>query len=729
MVKQAFAAILPPKGWKGFIFATKIYLSARYHIALVGNPNSGKTSLFNCLTGMNQKVGNFAGVTVDKKIGLCTLPNKLPVNIIDLPGTYSLYPKSGDEFVAYDALLHAQAEEKPDLLVVLADASNLKRNLLFCSQIIDLGLPVIVALSMVDIAAKKGISINNHQLAIQLGVPIVQINPRKDKGLLELKKQIQQSLQSKNNFVYRPSIDATNLHPQLLQKMQLLLPNQTPYACLHIATNLEAVHFISADVKQKIEDLLISFPLQKTKIQTAEIIQRYQFIGKAMKHSVVEEDPLQKELQTEKLDKILLHPLWGNIILLLVLFLLFQSVYWLASYPMDWIDTIFSNATGWLANILPNHLLSNLLTNGILAGLGGILVFIPQIMILFALITLLEDTGYMARIVFLTDRLMRSVGLNGKAVVPLISGLACAVPAIMSARTIENKKEKLITILITPLMSCSARLPVYTILIALVIPEKKYLGFISLQGIVMMCFYLLGFVMALLVAKILNFIIKNKHKSIFLMELPVYRAPRWKNIGITIWQKALIFVKDAGKVILIISIAIWALCNFGPTGKRTQVEEFFAKKQIESPSQNFTAEKNSQLLEFSYAGYLGKAIEPAIKPLGFDWKIGIALLTSFAAREVFVGTMATIYSVGNEEDTNKTIMEKMSNATNEKGEKVYTLATGISLLLFYVFAMQCMSTMAIVKRETGTWFYPIVQFLYMGIIAYLFSFVAFNIFR
>jgi ferrous iron transport protein B len=698
------------------------------NIALVGNPNSGKTSLFNALTGLNQKVGNFAGVTVDKKTGVTTLTNQQKINVIDLPGTYSLYPKSGDEFVTYDALFDPAFNEKPDVIIVLADASNLKRNLLFCTQIIDLGHPVILCLSMIDIAAKKGISINTKLLSQQLSVPIVSINPRKNKGITALKKQIKDTLDTAADFVYTPQLDVTATAKATIDAVHPQFAHLTTYACLHIIAEPDTMRFLTTDQHRLIATAKQETNFNKTKVQTAEIMQRYAAIRQAMKGSVVEQDPLQKERRTEQIDNILLHPIWGNLFLILVLFVLFQSIFWLASYPMQWIDMAFGHCTNWLSKTLPTSMITDLLVDGIIAGIGGIIIFIPQIMILFGLITILEDTGYMARISFLTDRLMKSVGLNGKAVLPLISGMACAVPAIMSARTIENKKERLITILITPLMSCSARLPVYTILISLCIPEKKYLGFIGVQGLVMMGLYILGFVVALFTAKILDLFIRIKQKSIFLMELPVYREPRWGNIGFTMYSKAKIFVRDAGKVIIVISVILWMMCNFGPTEKRNSIEQQYNKISLTDTSANIALQKQTALLENSYAGMFGKAIEPAIQPLGFDWKIGIALISSFAAREVFVGTMATLYSVDGQDENPTTLIQKMNNAVNSKGQKVYTLATGISLLLFYVFALQCMSTMAIVKKETGSWVYPILQFLYMGGVAYLCSYIAFQIF-
>jgi ferrous iron transport protein B len=667
------------------------------NIALVGNPNCGKTSLFNALTGLNQRVGNYAGVTVESKLGTVVLPNGKQVNIIDLPGTYSLYPKSGDEFVTYDALF----DQSPDAIVVLADATNLKRNLLFVSQIIDLGFPVIMALTMNDLAIKKEIKVDIDELAIQLGIPVVNINPRKGKGIKELLKHI-----AHLQYHQRPRVflNTDIVSAPLLQSLSREFPHWSDYACIHLAAETEHFHFLLDEQRAKIEDLKVEYGFKKNKIQAQEILQRYQKINSIMAKSVVEEDPLRKELRSERFDKILLHPLYGNIILLIVLFILFQSIFWIASIPMDWIDEHLAAFTRWVATRLPQEWWSKLLTQGILAGIAGILVFIPQIMILFGLITILEDTGYMARISFLTDRLMRSVGLSGRSVMPLISGMACAVPAILSTRTIENLRERLITILITPLMSCSARLPVYTILISLIIPNETYFGFISLRGLIMLVMYLLGFFMALIVAKVSSYLFASKGKSFFLMELPIYKAPRWQNVFHTMIDKAKIFVWDAGKIILLISVILWFLCSYGP------------------------GEKREVALENSYAGWIGKKIEPIFTPIGFDWKMDIAMITSFAAREVFVGSMATLYSVEEDADE-KTLLQKMENASRPDGSPVYTLATGMSLMLFYVFAMQCMSTMAIVKRETKSWKWPILQFIVMFFIAYAFSFLAYQVLK
>jgi ferrous iron transport protein B len=700
------------------------------HIALVGNPNSGKSSLFNALTGLNQKVGNFPGVTVDKKVGSSAISATMTATIIDLPGTYSLYPRREDEWVAYRVLMQQDKEVDPQMVVLIADASNLKRNLLFASQIIDLKIPVVIGLTMMDLAKQKGIKIDVAELERELGVPIIPINPRKNKGIPQLKKAIEQTALHLYKMPVRDFINNEALAPNAVKEVKETVANLSDYKAIHYLINHESFALHNG-LQEKIEAIEVANKFNHTKTQAEEILQRYQRIGTILKQSVSEPSPLQKTLFTEKLDDVLLHRRWGYLILLAVLFLLFQSVFWLADYPMSWIEMGFNAFNDYLTTVLPEAAWSDLLINGLIAGIGGIVVFIPQIMILFGLITILEDTGYMARISFLTDKLMRKAGLNGKSVMPMISGFACAVPAIMSARNIENKKERLLTIFVTPLMSCSARLPVYGLLIGLVIPKQLLWGFISLQGLVMMCLYLLGLVMALVTAYIAKWFIKIKEKSYFILELPIYRAPRWKNVLVTMVSKARIFVVDAGKVIIVISLILWVLSTYGP-GERmaavhTKYEQLISQEKDKDKLKELEREQGTALLENSYAGILGKSIEPVIAPLGFDWKIGIALITSFAAREVFVGTMATLYSV--EQDDNATLTERLHASVRPDGSKVYTLASGLSLMVFYVFAMQCMSTLAVVKRETRSWKWPTVQLIYMTGLAYIMSLIVFQLFK
>ena len=705
--------------------------TGKLHIALVGNPNSGKSSLFNCLTGLNQKVGNFPGVTVDKKTGTTFLSGKIATEVIDLPGTYSLYPRRQDEWVSYKVLLNQDATLSADVVVAVADASSLKRNLLFCTQIIDLKVPVVVVLTMMDLARKKGIKIDIAALERELGVPVVAVNPRKNKGIAELKKAIALTAQQSYKIPVRDFIDNKALAESSVNDVKQQFPELSDYTAIHYLINHESFA-LDETMQQTIENIEQKNNFNPTKTQAEEILQRYSRIRQIMQQSVSEPDPLQKSLFTEKLDNILLHRRWGYIILFVVLFLLFQSVFWLAQYPMDWIELGFAKLSQFLSVSLPDNRWTDLLINGLMAGLSGILMFVPQIMILFGLITLLEDSGYMARISFLSDRLMRSVGLNGKSVMPMISGFACAVPAIMSARNIENRKERLLTILITPLMSCSARLPVYTILIGLVIPKTFLFGFLGVQGLVMMGLYLLGLVMALIVSYVAKWFIRIKEKSFFILELPTYRSPRWGNVLHAMISKARIFVFDAGKVIMIISLVLWALCSFGPGNRMQQVSQRY-EQQKSQPGANVAQlgkEYQTAKLENSYAGILGKSIEPAIAPLGYDWKIGIALITSFAAREVFVGTMATLYSVGDDDKRGSLLLkEKMKAAVRPDGTPVFNLASGLSLMIFYVFAMQCMSTLAVVKRETRGWKWPIIQLIYMTGLAYLMSLLVYQLFK
>ncbi len=698
------------------------------HIALVGNPNSGKTSLFNSLTGLHQKVGNFPGVTVEKKTGRCRLSKTTNATIIDLPGTYSLYPKRADEWVTYKVLMQQDEELQPDLVVVVADASNLKRNLLFVSQLIDLNIPLVLVLTMMDIARARSIQINCDALGEALGIPVIPVNPRKNSGIALLKRTIEEKLSSPAK---QPAsfLDSALLAPEAIAAAKQLQPSLSNYAVLH-----RLIHYRSLSLPMPeqavLGEMIQKYKFSATRVQAEEILQRYRNIHQIMERAVKEPTLLERKAFADKLDQVLLHRQWGYVILMTVLFFLFQSIFWIASYPMDWIEHVFTALGSFLSAQLPSdRLISDVVINGIVPGLSGIFVFVPQIMILFGLITLLEETGYMARISFLTDKVMRRSGLNGKSVMPMISGFACAVPAIMSVRNIENMKERLLTILVTPLMSCSARLPVYTILIGLVIPETYFFGVLSLQGLVMMGLYLFGVLVALAVAWIAKRFIDLKEKSFFILELPLYRSPRWKNVFYTMIEKARIFVFDAGKIIMIISLVLWVLSNYGPSDQMHRVAKQYDQLLQTQPQQAEQLQKQKQaaLLEHSYAGTLGKYIEPAIAPLGYDWKIGIALITSFAAREVFVGTMATLYSVDNAEEDTQSLREKMQSAVRADGTKVYTLGTGISLMIFYLLAMQCMSTLAVVKRETRSWKWPLIQLFYMTALAYGFSFLAYQL--
>lgn len=642
--------------------------SEKVRIVLVGNPNSGKSSLFNALTGLNQRVGNFPGVTVEKREGNFRINSTLKAELIDLPGTYSLSPRSEDEQVTFDYLNDHSRNDLPEITVVIADASNLKRNMLLASQLIDLEIPVILALNMMDIVQRNKQVINVKALEKDLGIPVVPMNARLGKGVDELRSAI-------GNFKFKKAKKFVEDHEE----------------------------------KDGLENTVVRFEKIKALVE---------------RHLSGEKETRTANI-TRKIDQIFIHPIWGFAIFLFILFLIFQAIFSWSNLPMDWIENGFLVFGQWLNGVLPDGILSDLLIDGVLAGLGGIIIFIPQITLLFAFIALLEDTGYLARVSYLTDALLKRFGLNGRSIIPLLGGAACAVPAIMSARTISNKKERLLTIFVTPLISCSARIPVYTLLIALVIPAEKQLWSFNLQGIVMMGLYLIGFIAAIGTSLALKYWVKSDERSHFIMELPIYRKPRWKNVFFTIYNKVKLFLVEAGKIIIAISVVLWILSTYGPGDQMQAIDDKYAQMDdFEGKSSQMASEK----LEVSYAGHMGRAIEPVIRPLGFDWKIGVAIITSFAAREVFVGTMATLYSVGDEENT-LSIKEKMDKAKNPRtGEKVYTKATGYSLLIFYAFALQCMATVAIVAKETGGWKWPMIQLIYMGLLAYASSFIVFQIF-
>ncbi len=638
------------------------------NIILIGNPNTGKSTLFNSLTGLNQKVGNFPGVTVDKKTGKFNI-NQTKITVVDLPGAYSLNPNSEDEKVAKK---YVEGASENDIIIVVADATNLKRNLLLYTQIIDQGKQVILVLNMMDLLQKNKQEIDLNKLSKLLNCPVIPINARIGKGIDELKYAINSYQNNKNSF-------------------------------------------IEGNYSSNVID---------------ETMLRFNKINQIVNECLIKNGEDKSYLLTKKIDNIITHKVYGYLIFLGLLFLIFQAIFSWSSYPMDLIESSFLQLGNFVSNTLPQGVLNDLIVNGILAGLGGIIIFVPQIAILFAFITILEDTGYMARVSFLMDKILRQFGLNGKSIIPLLSSTACAIPAIMSARTIGNYKERLITIMVAPLISCSARIPVYTILIALIVPEDRFYGIFNVQGLLVMGLYLLGFIAAILSAWVMKLIIQSKQQSTFTLEMPIYRSPRWKNVGFEIFSKVKLFLFDAGKIIIAISIVLWVLSSYAPDNKFEKITdkyttEVFQKQHTDQEIESLIA---AEKLETSYAGIIGKTIEPVIRPLGFDWKIGISLVTSFAAREVFVGTMATLYSVGDEDNT-KSIREKMMLAKNPKtGEKLYTRATTFSLLIFYVFAMQCMATLAIVYRETNSIKWPIIQVIYMGALAYFSSLLVYTIF-
>jgi len=698
-------------------------------VALVGNPNTGKSTLFNRLTGLNQKIGNFPGITVDKKTGFTKLADGKEAEVIDLPGTYSLYPKSSDESIVFQVLADKNNNSHPDVIVLIADASNLKRNMLLYSQVADLGIPIILALNMIDLSAKQGIEINLDKLSEKLGIQVVSISARNNIGIDKLKQTIANTNEIATQY---QDVDVNFLAPEAINAIKAKLNSNNDYYALQVLHQHEHLTFFTDKEQEEIEGIEQSHHFESAKIQAAETIARYKHLSTILSDVVIDNGTEKKFSFSDKLDAILTHKVWGFAIFLLILFVIFNAIFAWSSYPMEWIETGFGFITSIGHEYLPAGMLTDLLLDGVIAGLGGIFVFIPQIAILFAFISILEDTGYMARVTFMMDKVMSKVGLNGKSVVPMIGGLACAVPSIMAARNIENWKDRMITIMVTPLVSCSARLPVYILIISLIIPSKTVLGVFNLQGLALMVMYLVGIVAAVLVAWVMKFIIKTKERSYFIMELPVYRMPRWKNVFYTMYEKSKTFVFEAGKVIIAISIILWVMASFAPGDRFESIDKKY-ESALADTSKNTDHIKTlvaTEKLENSYVGILGHWIEPAIRPLGYDWKIGIGLITSFAAREAFVGTMATIYSVdGGDEDTS-TIRERMSASVNNRtGLPVYTFATGISLMLFYAFAMQCMSTVAIVYRETKGWKWPVIQLVYMTAMAYVAALVAYQLLK
>ncbi len=698
-------------------------MSKQINVALIGNPNTGKTSVFNQLTGLNQKTGNYPGITVEKKEGICKLPRGVKAHILDLPGTYSLNATSIDENVVIELLLNKNDKDYPDVAILVSDIENLKRNLLLFTQIKDLEIPIILVINMADVMKRKGISVDIDALEEKLKTKIAVVSTRKNTGINTLKELILHY----RNLSTEPCLKASSIDKPYFEKLQQAFPNQLLYKLWLVIT--QDVNFGKID-RKSIKDTS-AFTTKTTSelklLQQKETIHRYQFINNVLKETYFVDKTAAKDFRNV-LDRILTHKIFGYLIFFLILLTIFQAIYDWSSYPMDFIDGLFASLSETVKNSLPAGVFTNLIAEGIIPGIGGIVIFIPQIAFLFLFISILEETGYMSRVVFLMDKIMRRFGLSGKSVVPLISGTACAIPAIMATRNIENWKERLITILVTPFTTCSARLPVYLIIIALVIPNERFLG-MNIQGLTLMLLYLIGFAIAVFSAYILNKILKIKSRKFFVIEMPNYKLPLFKNVVITVIEKTKSFILGAGKIILAISIVLWFLASNGP-------DDFeFAEKIVHTNPENASLSEDelstkvaSFKLENSYIGIIGKSIEPAIKPLGYDWKIGIAIVSSFAAREVFVGTLATIYSVGNDDE--ETIKNRMQAEVNPiTGEKLFNLASGISLLLFYAFAMQCMSTLAIVKRETNSWKYPIAQLVLMSAFAYLVALIAYQVLK
>ncbi|MGP2569656.1 ferrous iron transport protein B [Ornithobacterium rhinotracheale] len=689
-------------------------------VALVGNPNVGKSTLFNALTGLKQRVGNYPGTTVEKRVGSFKYKGE-KIQLYDFPGTYTLYPKSADEEVVFNILNNPNSPDFPDKVVVVGSPLQLKRSLLLYDQVRDAGLPVIFVLNMADEIEKNQLSINREEFRMLLGEDLIEINARNAQNISILKDRILEDFP-----IYESSFHVSPLFEDAVREMREKFNLKRDYTAYQFLAQPNISFFTPAQKMEK-QAILKEFKIVSSRMQVAETVQRYEQIDPLCDRLLPPADE-HAETFTEKLDKIITHPIWGYVIFFLILFLVFQAIYSKAEVPMEYIDEKFGELQNFAKINLGDSPLANLITDGIIPGISGIVIFVPQIFILTLFLLLLEESGYMSRVVFLMDKWMRPFGLNGKSVVPLMSGAACAIPGILAARNIENTKERLITMLVTPFITCSARLPVYAVLIALVIPQKQFLGF-NLQGVVLMGLYLLGVFGALLFALIFSRGIKTPYKSYLIMEMPDYRIPYWKNVLLGLWEKVSAFVFGAGKIILAVSVILWVLASYGVTDKFKNAEEHIAQESRthQWSEEDFEHHLAAYKLENSLLGNIGKTIEPVFKPLGYDWKISIGVLTSFAAREVFISTMATIYSLGSDNDDENQIVARMRNEIRPSGGKVFNLATGVSLMLFYAFAMQCLSTLAVVRRETGTWKWPVVQLVCMTGLAYLVSMLTYQL--
>ena len=696
-------------------------MAQQIQVALLGNPNTGKTSVFNRLTGLNQKVGNYPGITVEKKEGICQLSRGKKAHILDLPGTYSLNASSIDENQVIELLLNKNDKDYPDVALVVCEVENIKRNLLLFTQIKDLKIPAILVINMADRMTRKAISIDVPALENALHTKIVLLSARNNEGFDTLKTLIEQY----KNLPMTPCLDTTVIAPEYFERLARTYPGQDLYKLWLVIT--QDVNFGKLD-RNGVSGP-ISFQTESVgslkKLQQKETIKRYQFINDTLKATLTVDKARATDFRS-RLDRVLTNGVWGYVIFFAILTLIFQAIFDWSSYPMDFIDQSFALMSEWTKANLPPGDFTSLLAEGVLPGLGGIVIFIPQIAFLFLFIAILEETGYMSRVVFLMDRVMRRFGLSGKSVVPLISGTACAIPAIMATRNIENWKERLITILVTPFTTCSARLPVYLIIISLIIPQQRVLGIFSLQGLTLTFLYFLGFASAILAAFLLDRFLKVPSRSFFVIEMPNYKLPMAKNVLITMVEKTKSFIYGAGKIIFAISIILWVLASYGP-GDFNRAPQIIDAQYI---GQSLTKqERNTAIeafrLEHSYIGRVGKAIEPLVSPLGYDWKIGIAIVSSFAAREVFVGTLATIYSVGNDDE--QTIRNRMAAEAHPMlGTPRFNFASGVSLLLFYAFAMQCMSTLAVVRKETNSWIWPMGQLFFMTTLAYVVAFITYQ---
>ena len=669
-------------------------------ILLIGNPNVGKSTIFNHLCGLKQKTGNYAGVTVASRAGVCKRGDK-ELEITDLPGAYSIYPTSEDEVIFSQYLM--DEKESYDGVIYVADALNLRRSLLLFKQVKDLGVPMVMLVNQIDLAKKRGLSFDFAKMEQLFGVKIIPTNAKKNEGIDEVKKVI---FENEFKTQIQPVFEIPAEYKGWVSKIKTQLKKENSYEVWAFLASERYVGKIEegGDVVKKI--------IPK-RLQVQEITRRYQKIDAELSLFFFKQDQI-RDIFTEKVDRILVHPFWGYIVFGTLLLLIFNSVYFLAAYPMEWIEAGFEYLGSFIEASMPDGPLKSLMIDGVITGISSVIVFAPQIGILLYFLYLLEDFGYMARVVYLMDRFLRPFGLNGKSIVPLVSSTACAIPAIMSTRNIENMKERLLTILVTPFMTCSARLPIYSIIIGLVIPNEYFLGALNYRALMLFMMYIIGFLMSLLASWVLKKVIKGNKKSYLILDLPIYKVPlfgyNFKLVLGKVWE----FILGAGRVIFAIGVILWVLAYFGP-------------KQNESEWVAIEVE-----MKDSYLAIVGKGIEPVVAPLGYDWKMGVGVLTSFAAREAFVGTISTLYGLDVDVESNEgeqTLIEKMRNDVKPNGEKVFSFATGISILMFYAFAMQCISTIAVVYKETRSLKWTLVQLFGMSGLAYIVSFLTYQILK
>ena len=705
----------------------------RATVAVVGNPNTGKTTLFNALTGLSQRVGNFPGVTVERKVGQLTLSNAGAIDLLDLPGTYSLSAKSPDELIAVEALMGLLKNESAiQAVLVVLDASNLRRSLYVVSQLLEIDLPLVVALNMLDVAKARGIVIDAPALSAHLGVPVIPIQANKRVGLGELKEVLSQVVE-KGKVPSRSPILPQSWWADAEQLARKYEGVSTGLALRVLIDNQNA--FASHVVERFGDDFAGDLHALRAHVNAGDALAnretelRYRWIDEVLDDVLRDPEPL-RVTRSDRLDRILTHPLWGSLSFAAIMAFVFQSIFSWAVPLMDGIDALFGTVGGWASGYLPEGALQSMVVDGVIAGVGGVVIFLPQICILFLFIAVLEDCGYMARAALLMDRLLTPCGLSGKSFIPLLSSFACAIPGVMATRTIDDSKDRIATMLVAPLMSCSARLPVYAIFIGAFIPDRDVLGGIGLQGLTLFALYCVGILVAIPVAWILKKTLLRGQPTPFLLELPSYKIPDVGTVGMRIYQSGRHFIERAGTLILAATIVMWALAYF-PRSETITAHYDAERERLVGASEeildDLRAKEAGEMLQQSFLGRMGQAIEPVVEPLGWDWRIGMAALASFPAREVIVAVLGTIYSLGEVDEESASLRDALQAATWSDGRKVFNIPVALSIMVFFALCAQCVSTLAVIQRETGAWRWPVLTFVYMTVLAYIGAFVTYRL--